>query len=56
MYDVYLLDFVGHELRLLKSELTWKKAKRLAKRLNRKDRFSLAFVAPRDFEFDFLAR
>jgi hypothetical protein len=55
MYDVYLIDFVGHELRLLKSELTWKKAKRLAKKLNQKDRFSLAFVVPLDFDFDSLA-
>jgi len=51
MYDVYLLDFVGHEISLFKSELTWKKAKRLAKKINRRDRFSLAIVVPLGFDF-----
>ncbi len=55
MYDVYLIDFVGRELRLFKSEMRWKKAKRLAKKLNRRDRFSLAIVVPLDFDFDSLA-
>jgi hypothetical protein len=49
MYDVWVIDFVANEKRLFRSELSWKKANRLAKRMNRKDRFSLAVVLPFGF-------
>jgi hypothetical protein len=49
MYDVWVIDFVANEKRLFRSDLGWKKANRLAKKMNRKDRFSLAVVLPFGF-------
>lgn len=49
MYDVWLIDFVANEKRLFRGELSWRKAKRLVKRRNKKDRFSLFIVVPVGF-------
>ena len=49
MYSVWVIDFVANEKRLIRSELSWKKAKRLAKKMNKRDRFSLSIVVPLDF-------
>jgi hypothetical protein len=49
MYDVWVIDFVANEKRLFRSELGWKKANRLVKRKNKKDRFSLFVVVPIGF-------
>jgi hypothetical protein len=49
MFDVWIIDFVANDKRLWKSGVSWKKAKKLAKKLNRKDRFSTALVVPFGF-------
>ena len=49
MYSVWLIDFVANEKRLYREGLSWKKAKRLAKKMNRRDRFILSIVVPLDF-------
>ncbi len=49
MYSVWVIDFVANEKRLIRSELSWKKAKRLAKKMNKRDKFSLSIVVPLDF-------
>jgi hypothetical protein len=49
MYSVWVIDFVANEKRLIRSELSWKKANRLAKKMNKQDRFSLSIVVPLDF-------
>lgn len=49
MFDVWTIDFVSGEKRLWKAELSRKKAKRLAKRFNKEDPFSLAIVVPLGF-------
>jgi hypothetical protein len=49
MFDVWVIDFVANEKRLIRSELSWKKANRLAKKMNKRDRFSLSIVVPLDF-------
>lgn len=50
MFDLWLIDFVSGEKRLFQSELTWKKAKRLARKKRRKDRFSAWLVVPLGFD------
>jgi len=51
MCSVYVLDFVLTQIQLVGSEMSFKEAKRLAKKLNKRDPFSLAFVAPLGFDF-----
>ena len=49
MYDVFVIDFIANEKRLWKSGLTWKKANRLRRKMQKRDRFSLWLVVPLDF-------
>lgn len=49
MYSVWVIDFVANEKSLFLSGLTWKKAKRLAKKKQRQDKFSAWLVVPLDF-------
>lgn len=49
MYDLWIIDFVANEKRLVKERMRWRKAKRLARKMNREDRFSLAIVVPFGF-------
>jgi hypothetical protein len=51
MYSVWVIDFVANKKHLYQSELTWKKAKRLARKKQRQDRFSAWVVCPLDFVF-----
>ena len=49
MFDVWVIDFIADEKRLFQGELSWKKARKLSKRINKTDRFSLAIVVPFGF-------
>jgi hypothetical protein len=49
MFDVWVIDFVSSERRLLRSELSWKQARKCVKKLNKSDPFSLAVVVPLGF-------
>lgn len=49
MYSVWFVDFIANEKGVFRSGLTLKKAKRLAKKKQRKDRFSAWLVVPLDF-------
>jgi hypothetical protein len=49
MYDVWIIDFVANEKRLYRGELSWKKARKLTRKLNKLDRYSLAVTLPFGF-------
>jgi len=49
MYSVWVIDFVANEKSLFRAGMTWKKAKRLARKKQREDRFSAWLVVPLDF-------
>lgn len=49
MFDVWVIDFVANEKRIWKSGLTWGKAKRLKRKMQRRDRFSVWIIVPLGF-------
>lgn len=52
MYDVWVVDFVDCDHRVVITQLTWKQAKKARRKLNRSDKFSVAFIVPSGFWFD----
>lgn len=52
MFDLWIIDFITNERRLVASELSYKKAKRIARKSNKRDRFSLVIVVPLGFSLN----
>lgn len=49
MFDLWVIDFITSERRLVASELSYKKARKVARKRNKRDPFSLVIVVPLGF-------
>lgn len=49
MVDLWLIDFITGEKIRVASELSYKKARKLARKKNKRDRFSLVIIVPFGF-------
>ena len=52
MYDLWLIDFIANEKVLVASNLSYKKAKRVARKSNKRDRFAIVIIVPFGFSLN----